>query len=287
MIGIFDSGFGGLTIFREIQKTLPDYDYIYLGDSARAPYGGHSPELIYRYTREAVDFLFKRGCQLVIVACNTATAAALRRIQQEYLAENHPERRVLGVIRPVVEKAVHLTKTGRVGVIGTQLTISSNAFVRELEEQFSSAVHVAPHGKHDKKGKPIKLQIFQQACPLLVPLIEEGWDKKPETRRILRQYLRPLKEEQLDVLVLGCTHYPILIEAIRAVMGPKCLVMNPGDVVAASLKDYLKRHPEMEKRLEKNKKIEFLTTDEVEKFNRLGTRFFQKPVKSNKVSLVE
>lgn len=286
MIGVFDSGFGGLTIFKEIIKLLPEYDYIYLGDTSRSPYGGHAFDLVHRYTVEAVDFLFKEDCQLIILACNTATAAALRRIQQEYLPAKYPDRRVLGVIRPVVEKAVHLTQNGKIGVIGTRVTVSSGAFVKELENHFVELDKVRKPRHAEHKWEPLKLEVHQQACPLLVPLIEEGWEKRPETKRILRGYLRPLKLKKIDVLLLGCTHYPILIEEIKGVMGPKVMVPNPGQIVAQSLKDYLARHPEIEQKLSKEKKIRFLTTDEMERFERLGARFFGKPVKAEKVSLI-
>jgi glutamate racemase len=174
MIGVFDSGFGGLTVLKEFLRRLPDYDYIYLGDNARAPYGNKSAEVIYNYTKEAADFLFKQGCELVIIACHTASAKALRRIQQEYLLKHYPERRALGVVVPVVEEAVKLSRYQRLGIIGTAATISSGVYKKELEKL---------------RGD---LEIFQQACPMLVPLAEDGWLDKPETRMILKKYLRPL-----------------------------------------------------------------------------------------------
>ncbi len=286
MIGVFDSGFGGLTVFKELVKELPKHDFIYLGDSARAPYGSHSPGLVYQYTEQAVDYLFRQGCELVILACNTATAAALRKIQQEYLPKRYPDRRVLGVIRPIVEKAVHLTQNGRIAVIGTTVTVNSGAYLRELSEHFALTDQGRRPRKGESKTRPIKLEVFQQACPLLVPLIEEGWERRPETKRILRHYLRPLKDKKPDVLVLGCTHYPILYKDIEAVMGRNCLVLNPGGVVAASFKDYVKRHPEIAGRLSQKGECRLLTTDETDKFEKLGARFLGKRFKAERVSLV-
>ncbi|MBI4779383.1 glutamate racemase, partial [Candidatus Falkowbacteria bacterium] len=189
MIGVFDSGFGGLTVLKEFLRVLPYYNYIYLGDNARAPYGNKSDEAVYNYTREAVDFLFKQGCELIIIACHTASAKALRKIQQEYLPEKHPDKRVLGVVVPMVEEAVNLSRYHKLGVIGTTATINSGAYKKELEKLNDG------------------LEIFQQACPLLVPLVEEGWTEKPEAKMILKNYLRPLKVKEIDTLILGCTHY--------------------------------------------------------------------------------
>lgn len=252
---------------------LPEYDYVYLGDNARAPYGGHSEETIYNYTLQAVEFLFDQGCELVILACNTATAAALRRLQKEYLpSSKYSDRRVLGVIRPVVEAAVRLSVAGKLGVMGTRLTIESEAFLRELEAQI------------ELQGTS-RVKIYQQACPLLVPLIEEGWERKPETRKILRTYLKPLKTARVDVLLLGCTHYPILMKEIKGIMGPRVRVLNPGEVVAQSLKDYLTRHPEMSSRLSKKGSVRFLTTEDGVRFVRLGTRFWGHSMKAEKIVL--
>lgn len=256
IIGIFDSGFGGLTIFKEIVAALPGYSYIYLGDSARTPYGNRSRETVYHYTRQAVSFLFARGCQLVILACSTASAVALRRIQQEYLAYSHPERRVLGMVFPCVEEALRLTRKKRVGVVGTRGTVASGSFPAELY-----------------KLDP-EIEVFQQACPLLVPLIEEGWETKPETRMILKKYLRPLKSRHVDALILGCTHYPVLIRDFARVMGRNCRIVHPGGATAFALADYLGRHPEMDSRLSREPGREFFTTDDPGRFEGLGSRFF-------------
>ncbi|MBI4262309.1 glutamate racemase [Candidatus Uhrbacteria bacterium] len=279
MIGIFDSGFGGLTVFKHIAAKLPQYDYIYLGDNARAPYGNRSPETIYQFTVEAVDWLFKQGCELVVLACNTASAEALRKIQQEWLPQYKDpsphrrgegevlrHRRVLGVIRPIAEAAVAVT-TGRVGVVGTRATIASHAYEREL-----------------KKLNP-DVTVFETACPLLVPLIEEGWAKKSETKRILRTYLHPLRLKQLDTLILGCTHYPILLNEFVAKMGKQCKVLDPGPIVAASLADYLSRHPEIENKLTKKGNTRFCTTDTSQRFNELGSQFFGKSIQAKRVQI--
>src|SRR3989344_3842504 len=174
MIGIFDSGIGGLTITKEVLRQLPKYQLLYLGDTARTPYGNRSQELIYKFTKQAVDYLFKQGCQLIIIACNTASAEALRKIQQEWLPSHYPDRKVLGVIRPVAEEAAKVSRFGRVGVVGTRGTVVSGAYEREL-----------------KALRP-DITVYQQACPLLVPLVEEGWQDRPETMKIISNYLRPL-----------------------------------------------------------------------------------------------
>jgi glutamate racemase len=260
MIGVFDSGFGGLTVLKEFLKILPDYDYLYLGDNARAPYGNKSDEVIYEYTRQAVDFLFKQGCELVIIACHTASTRALRKIQQEYLPANYPDKRVLGVAVPVVEEAVKASRYHRLGVIGTSATIKSGVYKKELEKQ-----------RND-------LEIYQEACPLLVPLVEEGWVSKPETRMILKKCLRPLKVKKIDTLILGCTHYPLLIKDIERIMGKNVKVVNPAKTVAEKLKLYLEKHGEIEKKLSKNKQQVFYTTDDETKFRELGQRFLGKGV---------
>jgi glutamate racemase len=267
MIGIFDSGIGGLTILKAIKKKLPNYSYLYLGDSARAPYGSRSQEVIYEYTRQAVDFLFKQGCQLIILACNTASAEALRRLQKEWLPENYPDRRILGVIRPVVEEASKLSKNNRIAVIGTTATVNSGTYSRQLKAQ--------------QKG----LFVLEKACPLLVPLIEEGWQDKVETKMILKKYLRGVKDFAVDTLILGCTHYPLLAKEIKRICGKKINVLNSAEIVAEKTADYLNRHPELDKLLAKNKTVKFLTTDLAGKFDKQATAFWGGEVKSEKVSL--
>ncbi|MCU0680219.1 MAG: glutamate racemase [Planctomycetes bacterium] len=275
MIGVFDSGVGGLTVLKSFLDFLPQYDYVYLGDNARVPYGNKSQETIYNYTKQAVDFLFARGCKLIIIACNSASAKALRRIQQDYLPLKYPGQKVLGVIRPLVEEIVSENnlrskkdRINKVGIIGTKATINSEVYCKEL-------IKLDP-----------TLEIIQQAAPLLVPLIEEDWSKKPETKMILKKYLRPLKVRGVQTLILGCTHYPFLLKYIRRLMGKKCLIFDPGVSVARSLMAYLSRHPELA--IEKTAKPNyfFYTTDSTEHFKELGEKFLgQKIEKIEKIEL--
>lgn len=274
MIGVFDSGLGGLTILKEFMKVLPEYDYLYLGDTLHVPYGNRSDEAVYELTEKACDYLFNNGCNLVIIACNTATAKALRKLQQEYLVGQEKQgrrerhvgraRNILGVIRPVVEEIARISN-GKVGVLGTRGTVHSKAYAVELKNQRKN------------------LKITQQACPLLVPLLEENWGKKKETKSILRSYLSPVKKEKVDTLILGCTHYPLLLKEIRQIMGKKCNVPNPGTIVAKSLKDYLVRHPEIEENLTKNSKRKYLVTDLNENFRELAQRFLGEKIIVKKV----
>lgn len=258
MIGIFDSGYGGLTVMKEVTKLLPEYDYIYLGDNARAPYGNRSKETVIKFSDEAVNFLFEKGAKLIIFACFTASALALRELQEKYLRNpksKYKDRKILGVIRPVAEKAVFETKSGRIGVVGTRGTINSKAFDVEL-----------------KNLRP-KVSVNSQACPLLVPLIEEHFHQKPEAKMILRKYLRPLKSHNIDTLILGCTHYPLMIADFKKMMGGRTKVLNSGEIVAESLVDYLKRHPEIGKQLTHGKTRKFFTTDNPEKFAEFAKDF--------------
>ncbi len=264
MIGVFDSGFGGLTILKSIVNRLPEYKYIYLGDSARAPYGSRSQELIFKFTCQAVDYLFNQGCQLVILACNTASAEALRKIQQQWLLKHFPERRVLGVIRPTAEQAVRGNK--RIGVIGTQGTISSNAFIKEIKKLDSS------------------IKVFQQACPLLVPIIEAGEQDWEGTDLILKKYLTPLLEKKIDSLILGCTHYPLISEKIQKLAGNIKLI-SQDKIIAEKLADYLKRHSEIEGRLEKSDERIFLTTELTKNFQKLGSKFFKQKIDPQSIQL--
>lgn len=255
MIGVFDSGYGGLTVLKEFLKRLPQYDYLYLGDSARAPYGNKSLKVVYTYTRQAVDFLFSQGAVLIILACNTASAKALRRIQQEWLPLHHPDKRVLGVVIPLAEAAVDASRWGRIGVIGTRATIESRVFDQEIH-----------------KLNP-ELKVFERACPLLVPLVEEGWVGRPETRSILKKYVLPLKSTAIDTLILGCTHYPFLKKDITRIMGRNCRVLDAPAIVADKLSDYLARHPEIETNLSRTQKRHFFTTDDPERFKTFGENF--------------
>ncbi len=257
-IGVFDSGYGGLTILKEflVSPVLSVYDYIYLGDNARTPYGNKSTNTIYKYTCQAIDFLFNKDCELIITACNTVSAKVLRSIQQEYLPFNYPDKKVLGVVIPIIEEIVEI-QARKIGVIGTRATIESHIYRKELEER-----------DVDKK-------IFEQATPLLVPLVEENWIGKPETNKILKKYLRPLKNKKIDILVLACTHYPFLIKDIRRIMGKNCKVLDVPKIMAEKLEDYLVRHPEIKNKLDKNKKRIFYTTDNADYFKDFCKNFLK------------
>ncbi|HBA36807.1 TPA: glutamate racemase [Candidatus Falkowbacteria bacterium] len=259
-IGFFDSGLGGLTILKDVLDRQPNYNYVYLGDNARVPYGEKSPETIYNYTREAADFLFAAGCNLIIIACNTASAQALHRLQQEYLPQHYPERRILGVIRPLAEAIANDKNIKTVGVIGTKATIGSRAYEIELH-----------------KLNP-ELKVEQLATPLLVPLIEEGWADKPETKMILKKYLRPLKNKKITALILGCTHYPFLYPLIKRLSGQRLIVPPPGAIVAASLENYLARHPELNLRPVEKPEYLYYTTDDPKLFRVLGEKFLKQAI---------
>ncbi|MDD5109937.1 MAG: glutamate racemase [Patescibacteria group bacterium] len=261
MLGIFDSGLGGLTVARAVRKRLPEYQVCYLGDTARLPYGNRSADLIYRFTVEGVGFLLRRGCPLVIVACNSASAVALRRLQQEWLPKKYPQARVLGVVRPLAEHAAAVTRFSRIGVVGTRSTVASGAYQREI-----TVLNPKAH-------------ITQAACPLLVPLIEEGWGNRPETKKILRQYLRPLKRARVDTLVLGCTHYPMLRKEFAAVMGHACQVPDPAEVVAEKLADYLVRHADLAARITRGPAHQFLVTDQTEQFTQIASAWLGHPIR--------
>jgi glutamate racemase len=261
-VGVFDSGLGGLTVLAELRKKAPEYDYIYLGDSARAPYGEKSQDTIYQYARQATQFLFGQGCKLVIFACNTASSQALRQIQEHDLPE---DKKTLGVIRPIAEYYASLD--GKIGVIGTKATVTSGAYDREL------------------KAINDKAKIISQPAPLLVPLIEEGWGNKSITTKILKHYLLPLKSQHISALILACTHYPLLLRQIKRIMGKNCQVSDPSKIVAESFKEYITRHQEI--RLSKNSSCKFFTTDDPEKFRRLARTFMTEKIdKIKKVELI-
>nr|AEQ20519.1 glutamate racemase protein [uncultured bacterium CSLC2] len=259
-IGVFDSGFGGLHVLRSIVRALPHYDYLYLGDTARAPYGDRPQETIYSYTKQAVDFLFKQDCGLVIIACNTSSSEALRKIQDEYGSK----KKVLGVLIPAAEVAVQKTKNKRIGIIATRSTVASKKFVRELTK-------LDPH-----------LHIFQKACPLLVPLVESGEQNSKITEAILRRYLKPLLSKKIDTLILGCTHYGILEKKIRHIIGPSVTIVSEATVVPKKLEQYLAKHVEIEKTLGKHSGIHFFTTDRTDRFQILGSKLFGKKIRVEK-----
>ena len=255
MIGVFDSGFGGLVVLREVLQVLPQYDYLYLGDNARIPYGTRSDRVVYRFTEQAVDYLFRQGCRLIILACHTASAKALRNVPQIYLPGRYPERRVLGVVIPTVEEALARSPGKRIGVMGTEGTVSSRSFELELQKLDAG------------------VEVVQQACPLLVPLIEAGEQEWEGTAMILKRYLEPLKAARLDTLILGCTHYSILKDRIRAIMGEGLELICSGQVTAIKLVDYLRRHPEMEAVLSRGGGRRYLTTDLTPRFQQLASLF--------------
>lgn len=264
-IGIFDSGVGGLFVLREIVKTLPGYDYIYLGDTKRVPYGNRSPAVIYSFTRQAVDFLFKNDCKLVILACNTASAQALRMIQREYLPKHYPDRRVLGVIIPTVEVIVEGDRVSRVGVLATKATVDSKSFLKEF-----------------KKRNP-KLKVYQKAAPMLVPLIESGGLKFIEP--FLKDYLAPFQKARVQKLILGCTHYSAIAGKIQKQCAGKIEVLPQDKIVADKLAAYLKAHPEIEKTLTKNRKREFLFTDLTSSVKQIGKKWFGKSIRPKLANL--
>lgn len=267
MLGIFDSGFGGLTILKGVLKELPEYDLMYLGDNARVPYGGRSPETVLKFSQEAVDFLFAQGCELIIFACNTASAQALRKIQQQYLPRKYPGKNVLGVIRPTGEEAASVTKNKRVGVLATEGTVASGSFAQELKEQ-------------DKR-----IKVFQQPAPLLVPIVEAGEAAWPGTNLLLKKYLKPLLGKKIDTLILGCTHYPVLKNKIRKIAGKNVKVISQDEIIGRKLKEYLERHPEYEKKLGKRSQRIFYTTDYSPRFARLAKLFLGKEIKIEKIVL--
>lgn len=268
-IGVFDSGYGGLTILREIHRCLPEYDYLYLGDNARAPYGTRSFDIVYEFTRQAVEDLFNRGCHLVILACNTASAKALRSIQQHVLPVTDPDRRVLGVIRPTVEILGEITKTGHIGLLATPGTVRSHSYAMEVE-----------------KLNP-EMKITEKDCPMWVPLVETGEFSGPGADYFVKKYVDAILEEDpdIDTLILGCTHYPLLLPKIKQYTPDHVRILPQGELVAESLADYLRRHPEMERKCTKEGTIEFLTTESPEKFDTLASLFMQSNVTSTRITL--
>ncbi len=270
-IGIFDSGYGGLTVLKEITQKLPQYDYIYLGDNARSPYGNRSFDTVYHYTLQCVKWFFNQGCSLVILACNTASAKALRTIQQNDLPGIDPTKRVLGVIRPTAEIIGTLSETKQVGVLATQGTVASESYPMEIGKFFPD------------------LQVYQEACPLWVPLVENNEHTGHGADYFVKKHLHNIfeKGETIDVLLLGCTHYPLLKEKIEEYMPVGVKLVSQGEIVAASLADYLLRHPDMEARCSKKGKRSFYTTDSTEDFDNHASIFYGEPVVSKHVDLVQ
>lgn len=268
-IGVFDSGYGGLTILKELEKSLPQFDFLYLGDNARTPYGTRSFDVVYKYTLEAVKYLFSRGCPLIIIACNTASAKALRNIQMLDLPTLAPDNRVLGVIRPSVEKVAEITKNGHVGVLGTVGTVVSESYPIELVKW------------SDGKVK----STVQEACPMWVPLVENNEIDTDGADYFVRKNIQNIlaKDNHLDTLILGCTHYPLLEDQIKKYVPSNINILKQGHIVSEKLVDYLKRHPEMETRLSREGKVEFCTTESAETFASKATLFMGREVKAETV----
>jgi glutamate racemase len=268
-IGIFDSGYGGLTVMKEITTLLPQYDYLYFGDNARAPYGARSYETIYQYTLECVNYLFNQGCSLVILACNTASAKALRTIQQKDLKLIAPDKRVLGVIRPTAEMIGNITQTKEIGVLGTAGTVQSQSYIIEINKLFPDVI------------------VYQEACPMWVPLIENMEYENEGARYFIRKNIDCLLSQSpnIDTILLGCTHYPLLADIIKKMIPDHIKVISQGQIVAEALKDYLNRHSEMKGRCSKHGAKRFLTTDDTVSFNKHGSAFFGHSIDSNYIHL--
>jgi glutamate racemase len=268
-IGVFDSGYGGLTVLKEIVNKLPRYDYIYLGDNARAPYGNRSFDTVYHYTQQSVLWFFEQGCSLVILACNTASAKALRTIQQNDLPKLAPGKRVLGVIRPTAEIIGTFSESRHVGILATQGTVASESYPMEIAKFFPG------------------LKVYQEACPMWVPLVENSEHHSHGADYFVKKNLHHLfeKGELIDVLLLACTHYPLLQEKIEEYKPVGVKLISQGEIVADSLKDYLKRHPDLENRCSKNGQREFYTTDSTDDFDNHAAIFYGQPVSSKHVDL--
>jgi len=268
-IGIFDSGFGGLSILKEIRRTLPEYSYIYLGDNARAPYGTRSFETVYKYTLQAVTKLFEMDCNLVIIACNTASAKALRTIQQKDLAHFGPDKRVLGIIRPCTELANTFTKNKNLGIVATKGTVTSHSYEIEIQKFYPD------------------IKITSHACPMWVPLVENGEYASDGADFFVKKELDALLLENptIDALLLGCTHYPLLLPKIRKHLPQHIAIIEQGNIVAESLKQYLLHHSDIELSLKKQSSIIFYTTDSCDSFDSIGGTFMQESISSQKIQL--
>jgi glutamate racemase len=262
MIGFFDSGFGGLTILKEVVKILPQYSYIYLGDNARAPYGSRSQEVIYQFTVEGVVELFKRGAELVILACNTSSSSALRKIQQEFLPKYFPNKKVLGIIIPTAEEAKRFTLSNELGILATGATVNSLSYPKEINKFFP------------------KIKVYQQSCPLLVPIIESGEFEWPGLDLIIKKYLDELfqKSQRIDTIILGCTHYAIIEEKIKSRVSAGVKIISQGPIIAEKLKNYLLRHPEIGEKLSKTGEKIFFSTENSEKVKYFSSLFYGEPI---------
>jgi glutamate racemase len=263
-IGVFDSGYGGLTVLKEITAKLPQYDYIYLGDNARAPYGNRSFETVYQYTLECVKWFFKQGCPLVVLACNTASAKALRTIQQNDLPKIDSSKRVLGVIRPTAEVIGNFSQSKKIGVMGTAGTVNSGSYLIEIEKFFPG------------------IDVHQQACPMWVPLVENNEYKSDGADYFIKKYINELLDQSaaIDTILLACTHYPLLLDKIKEFSPADMTILSQGEIIAESLADYLLRHTEIEKSITKTGSREFYTTDSPKDFDNHATHFYGGTIKS-------
>lgn len=268
-IGIFDSGYGGLTVLKEILNKLPQYDYLYFGDNARAPYGNRSFDTVYRYTLQCVKWLFSQNCSLIILACNTASAKALRTIQQNDLPRIAPDKRVLGVIRPSTEVIGKYSETKNIGILATNGTVSSNSYLIEIEKFFP------------------EIKVYQEACPMWVPLIENNEHHSHGADFFVKENIHNLfkKGENIDAILLACTHYPLLKEKIEEHLPVGVKLLSQGEIVADSLKEYLLRHPEIEDKCSKNAKRIFYTTDSTDDFDNHAGIFFGENIQSRHIDL--
>jgi glutamate racemase len=268
-IGVFDSGYGGLTVLKEIVSQLPQYDYLYLGDNARAPYGPRSFETVYQYTLEAVQWFFNQGCSLVVLACNTASAKALRSIQQNDLEKIAPGKRVLGVIRPTTEVIGNFSSSNEIGVMGTAGTVQSGSYLIEIEKFYP------------------KVKVFQEACPMWVPLIENNEHNGPGADYFVKKHIDNLLNQSaaIDTILLACTHYPLLEEKIKRFIPANIQLLSQGRIVAESLAVYLNRHPEIEQKCSAGGQISFFTTDSTQDFDNHAATFYGKPVRSSHLQL--
>jgi len=268
-IGVFDSGYGGLTVLKEIKNRLPEYDFVYLGDNARTPYGSRSFETVYEYTLEAVKWLFSKGCPLVILACNTASAKALRTIQQRFLPQYDPSKRVLGVIRPTAEVIGNYSATNKIGILGTRGTVKSDSYPIEIKKFFPAA------------------EVFQHSCPMWVPLVENNEYESEGADYFIKKDLKTLQNAnpEIDTVLLACTHYPLLIKKINQFLPANIKLISQGTIVADSLADYLFRHPEIKEKCSKKGELQFYTTDSTTDFDQHSEIFFGTKVHCNHVDL--
>jgi glutamate racemase len=270
-IGVFDSGYGGLTVLKEIVHCLPEYDYLYLGDNARSPYGTRSFETVYQYTLQCVRWFFDQGCPLVILACNTASAKALRTIQQKDLPDIAPDKRLLGVIRPTAEIIGQFSDSKKVGILATKGTVNSDSYPIEIHKFYP------------------EIEVFQEACPLWVPLIENNEHLSDGADYFIRKNIEKLfeKNKKIDTVLLGCTHYPLIAEKIKKYLPKNTKLISQGEIVADRLRDYLERHPEIKSKCTKNGKRTFYTTDSTEDFDSHATAFYGEKIKSTHMDLLK